>query len=589
MAENDDESSTVSRFFLFFAVVLAMVLLLTQCLHRTTKLKSVLSESSMILIVGMITSWIVSLTINTSADALDDENMEEVDLTETILSFPNKVFFLALLPPILFNSGYQLQRELFYRHLNPILLYSALGTLISGLVTGSSLYGLKTLGAFGNFDPTFLELLTFGALIAATDTVSVLGILQEKRVDPHLFSLVFGESALNDAVAIVLFHTFSSLLGDNMDDDDDMSLGRTIFGILVDFMYQSLGSPALGIVFAFGIATLFKWVDLRNNETVELSLFILLMYFPFLLAEECLLSGIVAIFFAGMSARRYIEPNVSDHTKKNAEVIFHLASYLAETCIFLELGLSVFGLSGSFQWRYIGCAVVATLFGRALSVYPISFAFNWTLTKRVDSSNPNAVMEEALSGGDDIMSLGTSSTNSSSTASSIRKRKTPSNRRDKKIPVNFMHFMWYGGLRGAVAYACAREFPDVYGHKDEMTATTMVIVFVTIVLMGGGTECLLSFLKIRTNVDQEEYMKAWRRQRRLKGLFHDFEYNFIYRLAVREASIESLEQSLREEKSARSAIMEDGQTCFQPLHEIQLIPVAQRELSDMADPHGTIA
>jgi sodium/hydrogen exchanger 8 len=62
------------------------------------------------------------------------------------------------------------------------------------------------------FTPTMLELLTFGALIAATDTVSVLSVLQSKKVDPHLFYLVFGESALNDAVALVLFSTFSDFL-----------------------------------------------------------------------------------------------------------------------------------------------------------------------------------------------------------------------------------------------------------------------------------------------------------------------------------------------------------------------------------------
>jgi NhaP-type Na+/H+ or K+/H+ antiporter len=64
------------------------------------------------------------------------------------------------------------------------------------------------------------------------------------------------------------------------------------------------------------------------------------MYIPFNLAEFINLSGIVTIFFAGMSARRYIEPNVPEDTTQNAAAVFKVASYLAETCIFLELGLS---------------------------------------------------------------------------------------------------------------------------------------------------------------------------------------------------------------------------------------------------------
>lgn len=511
VASTEAEGDTVSRYFLFFAAVLALVLLLSKFLHTQPKLSSYVSESALTLLVGMSFSLIVSIFIENDED--DDGNKKaNSDLTQTILSFPTKVFFLALLPPILFNSGYQLQRELFYRHFKPIVLFSALGTTISGVATSCTLYGFQRLGVFNSFDPTFLELLVFGSLIAATDTVSVLGVLQTKRVDPHLFSLVFGESALNDAVAIVLFRSFSSLLVNGTEDGD--SLFYTIGGIIADFAYQAIGSPLLGVLFAFLIAMLFKWADLRTNHTVELSLFILLMYFPFILAEECSLSGIVAIFFAGLSAKRYIEPNVSDETKKSAEVIFHLISYLAETCIFLELGFSVFGLKASFDWGFIGLAVVAALFGRAVSIYPISFFFNWSLKERVEQ--PQISIE------DDTNSVGSGGSKSTSSSWSSRKRRTtPWKRKDKHIPVNFMHMMWFAGLRGAVAYACAREFPDLYGHKATFNAATVVIVLFTIVVMGGFTESMLFCLGIRMNVDEKEYMKVWRQTRGLKGFYHD--------------------------------------------------------------------
>ena len=525
MSSEDDD--TVSLYFLFFASVLALVLLLSKALHRRPWLNSILSEPAMVLLVGMLFSFFVSMLFliqsklqekaqqdgGDGAAAMNEQIKEEGFLTETILSFPNKVFFMALLPPILFNSGYQLQRELFYRHIKPITLFAALGTTISGLITGCTLLGAKTLGLFGDFNPTFLELLTFGALIAATDTVSVLGVLQAKRVDPHLFSLVFGESALNDAVALVLFRSFSNMLVTGV--GGETTLVDTLGGILVDLLYQAAGSPALGILFAFLIALLFKYVDLRETTTLELSLFIILMYFPFVLAEEINLSGIVSIFFAGLSARRYIEPNVSDETKRNAEVIFHLISYLAETCIFLELGLSTFGLSGSFRWGFIACAFVATLFGRAMSVYPISILFNYSLKE--DITDP--LIED-----EDECSVGSTSSYSGHSLRSRahRRRSTPEKRKDKKIPVPFMHVLWFAGLRGAVAYSCARDFPNLYGHNDEITAATMALVFVTIVMMGGCTEPLLDHLQIKMNIDEKEYMNAWRQRRRLKGFYHDF-------------------------------------------------------------------
>lgn len=514
MSETDD---TIPKYALFFGGVLATVLLLSKFLHSRPQLNAILSEPAMVLMIGMFFSLTVRVFFKGALEEAEDVEDGQADdddadhLTDKILSFPNRVFFMALLPPILFNSGYELQRELFYRHFKPIALFSALGTTISGVVTGCTLYGIKLMGWMGNFDPSFLELLTFGALIAATDTVSVLGVLQKKRVDPHLFSLVFGESALNDAVAIVLFNSFSSLLVEGIDAND--SWIAIIGDIFMDFAYQAVGSPALGILFAFLVALLFKHADLRETKVIELSLFVLLMYFPYVLAEEIHLSGIVSIFFAGLSARRYIEPNVSDDTKKSAEIIFRLVAYLAETCIFLELGLSIFGLSGSFKWEFIGFAFLAALFGRAMSVYPISFFFNWSLKETV----PESLLEC-----DDQSTGSLSSASTTSAPSSRKRRRTPEKRKDKKIPVSFMHIMCFAGLRGAVAYSCAREFPDLYGHQDEFIAATTVVVFITIVIMGGCTDPLLDYLEIRMNVDEKEYMRAWRRRRRLKGFYHDF-------------------------------------------------------------------
>lgn len=51
---------------------------------------------------------------------------------------------------------------------------------------------------------TFIDCLLFGALISATDPVTILAIFSDLHVDVNLYALVFGESVLNDAVAIVL-------------------------------------------------------------------------------------------------------------------------------------------------------------------------------------------------------------------------------------------------------------------------------------------------------------------------------------------------------------------------------------------------
>jgi sodium/hydrogen exchanger 8 len=231
----------------------------------------------------------------------------------------------------------------------------------------------------------------------------------------------------------------------------------------------------------------------------------------------------ITVFFTGIFAKRYMEPNVSDDTKEHSKVIFRLFAFLAETCIFLELGLSVFGLSGSFQGRFIAFAFCAALLGRALSIYPLSLVYNLSLTKPVcNGLLCDDTSIDTLESIQDSIQEKISCTSSTGTSSWTSRRETPETRRDKTIPVNFMHMLWFVGLRGAVAYACACHFPDIYGHKDEFVAATMVIVLVTIIVMGGGTEPLMDHLKIRTGVDEKEYMRQWHAQRRLKGRFHQF-------------------------------------------------------------------
>jgi len=269
----------------------------------------------------------------------------------------------------------------------------------------------------------------------------------------------------------------------------------------------------------------------------------------------------VAIFFSGISSRRYIVPNISDTTKTNAETIFKTAAYISECCIFLELGLSVFGLpAASFNWPFIGWAFVASLIGRAIGIYPIVFVFNMTLKETVPvvSVDPSPLAGGASANvvttlpvvighnknyndNDDDTSVQSCDSWSVSSAESSRssgggqrkrrrlkrKRKTPEKRKDKQISMAIAHVLWFAGLRGAVAYACVRKFPNLYGHADEFTATTMVIVLVSLIVMGGLTESVLRALNIQMDVDEERYMKEWHEKRALKGCFHDLGKLFI--------------------------------------------------------------
>jgi len=542
MTTEEQREEEVSIVFALFSGILATVIILSKKLHDLPALHSVFSEASLVLVVGLIAGFFVHMFAvrhmvvpNYYGTDDEEEEGEAYHVASTLLSFSPSLFFMALLPPIMFNSGYQLRRELFYRHIKPIVLFSCVGTTVSALAVAFILYSCLGLGLLGDFQPALIELLTFGSLIAATDTVSVLGVFQAKKVDPHLFYLCFGESALNDAVALVLFKTFTSFMQNN--ESSAMTVVRRCIYFFMDISVEAIGSPLMGMGFGFTTALIFKHIDFRKHPHLELPLYLVLsIYAPFILAECFELSGIVTIFFCGISARRYVEPNVSKETAVSSEQFFQLAAYLAETCIFLELGLSIFGLKGSFQWRFIILAFLAALAGRAISIYPIALYHNWSIQEEhVISPNENSKerpfavvdgLENVTSFVSETMSMDQSDTTAAALAAKRekkqRKRKTPLKRKDQKITWNMMHVLWFAGLRGAVAYACVRDFPDVYGHNDEFIATTVAIVLIMIIFMGGATGHLLKYLGVEMNVDEERYMQDWHQQRSLKGMFHTF-------------------------------------------------------------------
>lgn len=124
--------------------------------------------------------------------------------------FNPEIFFFLLLPPIMIEAGYTLRRKQFFKNFGTISVYAFIGTLVTCLAFGFILYIFAAARVIPLEGQNPIECLIFGALISATDPVAVLAMLNSKEVNvpPTLYSLIFGESILNDAIAIVLFRTF---------------------------------------------------------------------------------------------------------------------------------------------------------------------------------------------------------------------------------------------------------------------------------------------------------------------------------------------------------------------------------------------
>eukprot|EP01012_Entosiphon_sulcatum_P008839 TRINITY_DN1485_c0_g1_i1.p1 TRINITY_DN1485_c0_g1~~TRINITY_DN1485_c0_g1_i1.p1 ORF type:complete len:544 (+),score=92.15 TRINITY_DN1485_c0_g1_i1:30-1634(+) len=381
--------------------------------------------------VGVVIGIIIGLLVRVGHS--------EAKVAEMVRFNPD-FFFVYLLPPIIFEAGYNMKKAAFFRNMGAICLFAFIGTTISTFVIGGL---VRAFGLAGwCHELSTLASMVFGALISATDPVTVLAVFQAMHADLDLYSLVFGESVLNDAVAIVLYR---ALIGFKC---ESVTAGSVFLAIL-SFAGIFLGSVAIGMAVALISAFVLKTAKIYESKdcvVIELVVLCTFPYIAFMTTEALKLSGIVGILFCGIGMANYTSFNLSEDGRVIAKRIFSVLAKLAETFVFLYLGVAMFTLPQDFaRIRLILLALLACLVGRFLNIYPLTFLVN---LRRTETSVP------------------------------------------PKINQKFAFAIWFSGLRGAMAFVIAvtsyskEDFPDNDDSQTILTVTLFIAV-ITLFAMGG--------------------------------------------------------------------------------------------------------
>ncbi|KAM7351103.1 na[+]/H[+] hydrogen exchanger 3 isoform 1-T5 [Cochliomyia hominivorax] len=373
----------------------------------------------------------------------------EIDLKAT---FDPEIFFNIILPPIIFHAGYSLKKKYFFRNLGAILTFAILGTTLSAFLIGAIMYGcVKLMPSYLSSSFTFLDTLYFGALISPTDPLTILAIFHDLHVDVNLYALVFGESVLNDAVAIVLSGAIQNY-GEHYSSTGEFET-YAFFRALSDFFGIFMLSLLIGALMGCFTALLTKFTRVRDFPLLESALFVLMSYSTFLIAEASELTGVVAVLFCGICQAHYTYNNLSENSRTRTKEIFELLNFLAENFIFSYIGVSMFTFpKHHFDAVFIITGFICAAIGRAVNIYPLSWLLNL-------------------------------------------------NRRPK-ILSNFQHMLFFAGLRGAMSFALAIRNTISEARQTMLTATSLIVIF-TVVIQGGASNFLLSWLKIPVGVDEE--------------------------------------------------------------------------------------
>ncbi|HKV77385.1 MAG TPA: Na+/H+ antiporter [Candidatus Sulfotelmatobacter sp.] len=338
---------------------------------------------------------------------------------------PDVILFLFL-PALVFEGSLKLQLRELQRDSASLMLLANLGVLVAAFVVGYLVHWSTGL-------PVSVALL-FGAIISATDPISVIAIFRDLRMERRLSVIIEGESLLNDGTAAALFQI---LLAGVIAGHLALTTG------ILQFILAVLGGAILGIVLGYVASRITGKI---NDPELEITLTTVVAYASYLLAYQLHLSGIIATAAAGLIIGNLGAKNcMTPESRSAVESFWAYVAFAMNSLVFLLIGLEVHIDALVRSWRPVLFAIGAVLLGRAISVYLL-----------VPASNL----------------LG------------------------EKIPGRWQHVIVWGGLRGALALALALSLDNNFPERSRILDLTFGVVVFSILVQGLTIKPLLRFLNL---------------------------------------------------------------------------------------------
>jgi CPA1 family monovalent cation:H+ antiporter len=237
-----------------------------------------------------------------------------------------------------------------------IAVLATVGVLLTTLIVGLLAWlALDRLGVPARLLYCFL----FGALIAPTDPIAVLAMLEESAAPKPLEVTIAGESLFNDGVGVVVFlGLLNAAVG-----GQDIDLARLGVAFVQEVLGGALFGLAAGVVFYY----LFKSVD---RYQVEILLSLALVAGGYALATWLHVSAPIAMVVAGLLIGNHGRLfAMSEATRDHLDAFWELIDEVLNAVLFVLLGLEVLALSFTGTYFLVGLILTPTvLFARLVSV-----------------------------------------------------------------------------------------------------------------------------------------------------------------------------------------------------------------------------
>ncbi|KAL3823510.1 hypothetical protein ACHAXA_010832 [Cyclostephanos tholiformis] len=438
-------------------------------------------------------------------------------------AFDGDMFLRIMVPPIVFEAAVKINKQSFRRHVIPITIFAIVGTLASTALTALILHkGSTLLGHYATTIPV-KESLIFGALISSIDPIAVLSVLSSMGMTDTdtIYVLIFGESLLNDGVAIVLFQTLVHFLDESLVIDSEVILDASMHFVVV-----AMGSVSVGMASGACATLYFSLMHGCQTPMVEVIMFYCWSFIPYYICDMVEWSGIVAIVANGFVMDLYVigqkhqqlktsnsdvedeidflvngtgtasisnvktrpyrqqqcrsiftyDGHLSPKADSHVHFVIEIFATLMETAIFAYLGLFLF--SPRYHWSfYLSLmSIIATVLGRVIMIPLFSHVAN--IFNRMSLSGQQQQSPMNINEGVHI---------------------------DRRMQVVLV----FAGLRGAMSFALVEHIPmydTTTGQgsrlKPELKAMTSASIIFTLFVLGGATSYLLERLGYCVNKQQ---------------------------------------------------------------------------------------
>lgn len=468
MPSNTLESNLLLLYFT--AMFIAFI-----CIHRISfTFFHIFPAASMYMIVGLFTVMVVRIAHPGWTPAFD----------------PN-VFYLLLLPPIIFNSGIEINMKKFSFNFITIMIFANIGTIINALVVGIMMYWIGLSNTSRNI--SMAEGFSFGSLISATDPVTTIAVFERLHVESDLYTIVVGVSVLDDAVSVILFNQFNSFI-------DGGDIDGVIIAICIgQFLAKFFGSMLLGYMSGIAYTFFLKYSPhLRESDAMIGIVSLCFVYMTYLVADTMYLSGIISSMFAGIALQKYLQSyhNVSFQKIKGS---VNIVSYTIECMTFAYIGgtLLTNRPETNDDWKFMSWSLVACIVGRMAQIYPLSYCLNCYMGQQENNNTS----------------------------------------RGKYLSWGYQHMMLFAGLRGPIAYATAQVFSNFKGNQNMIAFATNITVVCTTFVLGILTLPALYWFGIKRGTNIEETIAT-------PSFKNIMKYEDVHCLSSCQASFDKAEKAL---------------------------------------------